>query len=136
MNSYSPLGFRERLKELWSQARAKSNGNAGKLDEDTTKRLFFDLARQNHHRERIELLLNDPDKYTFLINSSDEEGHTLSHFYTHSPEMQKFFFERGLIPEKERSQERNQRRDDARIVQDSQSVHDRVVLRQIFLPRS
>ncbi len=132
VDSYSLLGFYEYLKRSWSEARAKSNGNVGKLDEDTTKSLFFDLVRQNHHRERIELLLNDSDKYPFLINSKDSQGHTLSHFYTHSPEMQKFLFEHGMIPE----QERNQRGDDARIARDSQSVHaSPIVKRTNFFTR-
>ncbi|WP_349967830.1 hypothetical protein [Wolbachia endosymbiont of Armadillidium arcangelii] len=93
----SSLVFYKCLKASWSQARAKSNGNVGKLDENSVKKLFFDLAQRSYRREEIELLLNDPDKYPFLINSRDEQGHTLSHFYTHSPEMQKFFFERGKI---------------------------------------
>ncbi len=123
----SSLVFYKCLKASWSKARARSNGNVGKLDENSVKKLFFDLAQQNHCEEGIKLLLNDPDKYPFLINSRDEEGHTLSHFYTHSPEMQKFFFERGIVPEKER----NQRREDERIARDSQSVHASPIVKRI-----
>ncbi|WP_349967869.1 hypothetical protein [Wolbachia endosymbiont of Armadillidium arcangelii] len=125
----SSLVFYQYLKASWSKARARSNGNVGKLDENSVKKLFFDLARQNYRREGIELLLNDPDKYPFLINSRDEQGHTLSHFYTYSPEpeMQKFFFERGMVPE----EERNQRREDKRIARDSQSVHRSPIVKRI-----
>ncbi|WP_349966966.1 hypothetical protein [Wolbachia endosymbiont of Armadillidium arcangelii] len=86
-NQDSSIDFCKKLKALWSQARAKSNNNVGKLDENSVKRLFFDLAQQNHCGERIKLLLNDPDKYPFPINSRDEQGHALSHFYTYSPEV-------------------------------------------------
>ncbi|WP_353284774.1 leucine-rich repeat domain-containing protein [Wolbachia endosymbiont (group A) of Lasioglossum fulvicorne] len=124
-NDNSSLGFYKCLRKLWSEKRIWSKGSVNKLGKDTTKSLFFHLAQQNHPKERIELLLDDSDKYPFLINSIDWQGHTLSHFYTHSPEMQKFFFERGMIPEEERS-----RRDDERIARDSQSVHGSLVVKR------
>ncbi|WP_265041421.1 TomO hydrophobic C-terminal domain-containing protein [Wolbachia endosymbiont (group B) of Melanostoma mellinum] len=113
-----PMGFCKRLKKLWSQARAKSKSNVRKLDESTIRSLFFDLA-QHGYTGGIEVLLDDYDKYPFLINSRNEQGHTLSHFYNHDPGMQRFFFERGMIPK----QRPEQKRDDLRIVQDRQSVH-------------
>ncbi|WP_395461041.1 hypothetical protein [Wolbachia endosymbiont (group B) of Ablattaria laevigata] len=113
-----PMGFCKRLKKSWSQARAKSNSNVSKLDESTIRSLFFDLA-QRGYTGGIKVLLDDYDKYPFLINSRDEQGHTLSHFYNHDPGMQRFFFERGMIPK----QRPEQKRDDLRIVQDRQSVH-------------
>ncbi|WP_341810931.1 hypothetical protein [Wolbachia endosymbiont (group B) of Chesias legatella] len=118
-----PMGFCKRLKELWSQARAKSKSNVCKLDESTVKKLFFDLAQRGHHTEGIEVLLDDYDKYPFLINSRNEQGHTLSHFYNNDLQMQNFLFERGMIPE--------QRRDDLRIAQDPQSVHRGSVSKRI-----
>ncbi|WP_264704326.1 TomO hydrophobic C-terminal domain-containing protein [Wolbachia endosymbiont (group B) of Apotomis betuletana] len=113
-----PMGFCKRLKKSWSQARAKSKSNVRKLDESTIRSLFFDLA-QHGYTGGIEVLLDDYDKYPFLINSRNEQGHTLSHFYNHDPGMQRFFFERGMIPK----QRPEQKRDDLRIARDSQSVH-------------
>ena len=118
-----PIAFFELLKKSWSQARAKSNSNVCKLDENTVRSLFFDLAQSGDHTEGIKVLLDDSDKYPFLINSRDNQGHTLSYFYNHNSEMQKFFFERGIIPE--------QRRNDLHIAQDSQSVHTLPVNKQI-----
>ncbi|WP_341822228.1 leucine-rich repeat domain-containing protein [Wolbachia endosymbiont (group A) of Clivina fossor] len=108
------------VQDAWSK-----NSNASRLDENITKELFFKLAMRDG-KDWVVLLLNDLDKYPFLINSRDEEGHTLSHFYTHSPRMQELLFEHGLIPE----QERNQRRDDERIARDSQSVHKSLVVKR------
>jgi len=120
------------LKNLWSQAREESNGNVSKLDKKVAKDFFFYLAEYNYpKKEVIEPFLDDFNKYPFLINSRDEQGHTLAHFYTHDPEMQKFFFERGMIPEK-----RNQEREDKRIAQDNQSVHkDLIVERTKFFTK-
>ncbi|WP_264730462.1 leucine-rich repeat domain-containing protein [Wolbachia endosymbiont (group B) of Episyrphus balteatus] len=120
-----PMGFCKRLKKSWSQARAKSKSNVRKLDESTIRSLFFDLA-QHGYTGGIEVLLDDYDKYPFLINSRNEQGHTLSHFYNHDPGMQRFFFERGMIPK----QRPEQKRDDLRIARDSQSVHASPVVKK------
>ncbi|WP_265030495.1 TomO hydrophobic C-terminal domain-containing protein [Wolbachia endosymbiont (group B) of Athalia cordata] len=92
----------ELLKKSWSQARAKSKSNVCKLDESTVRSLFFDLARHGYHKEGIKVLLDDSDKYPFLINLRNEQGHTLSHVYDQDLQMQKFFFECGMIPEQRR----------------------------------
>ncbi|WP_264374914.1 MULTISPECIES: TomO hydrophobic C-terminal domain-containing protein [unclassified Wolbachia] len=117
-----PMDFCKRLKKSWSQARAKSKSNVPKLDESTIRSLFFDLA-QHGYKGGIEVLLDDYDKYPFLINSRNEQGHTLSHFYNDDLEMQNFFFKRGMIPE--------QRRDDWHIARDRQSVHRGSVSKRI-----
>ncbi|WP_353278995.1 hypothetical protein [Wolbachia endosymbiont (group B) of Longitarsus flavicornis] len=117
-----PMGFCKRLKKSWSQARVKSKSNVRKLDESTIRSLFFDLA-QHGYKGGIEVLLDDYDKYPFLINSRNEQGHTLSHFYNHDPGMQRFFFERGMIPKQRPEQKRDDLRNDLSIVQDRQSVH-------------
>ncbi|MGL9757427.1 MAG: hypothetical protein ACR5LA_00870 [Wolbachia sp.] len=103
--------FYENLKKAWLK-----NSHTSKLNEDATKELFFNLASKRKIEEVL-LLLDDPDKYPFLVNSKGSEGRALPYFYSHSPEMQRFLFEllfeRGMVPE----------RDDRRIAQDDQSIH-------------
>ncbi|WP_264684979.1 MULTISPECIES: TomO hydrophobic C-terminal domain-containing protein [unclassified Wolbachia] len=89
------------------------------MDEKDIKEMIMDLAPRTGSGRIITHILKNPDKYPFLINSRDEQEHTLAHFYTHNPEMQNFLFERGMIPEKVVNQER----EDERIAQDNQSVH-------------
>jgi hypothetical protein len=90
------------------------NKSIDNLSEDSVKREIFNVARCRRD-ETIKYILSKPDKYPFLINSQDKQGHTLSRFYTDSPEMQKFLFERGMIPEQEMR--------DEHITRDGQSVH-------------
>ncbi|WP_143689006.1 TomO hydrophobic C-terminal domain-containing protein [Wolbachia endosymbiont of Nilaparvata lugens] len=132
MNGRHNISFCRDLKGLWSQAREESNGNVSKLDKKVVKDFFFYLVQHHVLKEVIELFLDDFDKYPFNINSRNEYGHTLAHFYTHDPEIQKFFFERGMIPEKEMNQER----EDKHIAQDNQSVHaSPIVKRTKFLTK-
>lgn len=113
------------IKQAWSE----NNGNS-KLDDSITKKLFFDLAQENVAEQEIFQCLLDDEKYPFLINSTDDQGRTLSHFYNHDPKMQEFFFERGMIPEHERNSEMQH------ILNDNQSVHDsRVTQRTNFLTK-
>ncbi len=97
------------------------------MNEESLKKVVFEVAQLGYNEDTIQSILTHHDKYRFLINSKDEQGHTLSHFYTNSPEMQKFLFEHGMIPE----QERNQRREDERIARDSQSVHASPIVKRI-----
>lgn len=121
---------------FYSFLSSKKHSSNQVVDEENVKKMTFKVSRYDRDASIIKYILTKPDKYPFLINSRDEEGHTLAHFYNHSPEMQKFFFERGMIPEKERSQERNQRGDNARIARDSQSVHaSPIVKRTKFFTR-
>lgn len=64
-------------------------------------------------------ILNNQEKYPFLVNTKDEYDHNLMHFYTHDPEMQKLFFEKGMIPSKEIDPDNIM----LSIVNDAQSVH-------------
>ncbi|WP_265017231.1 TomO hydrophobic C-terminal domain-containing protein [Wolbachia endosymbiont (group A) of Epistrophe grossularia] len=93
----------------------KKCSNNQVVDEESIKRMIFIVARSNHSGDLVRYILTQPDKYPFLINSKDEQGHTLSHFYNHSPEIQEFLFKHGLVPEKD-STLRN-------ITNDKQSVH-------------
>lgn len=115
--------FFKHLKNVWHEKRASSKGNVNKLDEDTTKKLFFDIARQGYPGICIKHLLRDSDKYPFLVNSRDEQGHTLFHFYNHIRQVQKDLFEHGLIPEQEEYILQN-------ISQDRQSTHARPLVEQ------
>lgn len=88
-------------------------------DEDSVKKMIFDMARIDNNGDSVKYILEQPDKYPFLINSQDEQGHTLPHFYTHFPRMQEFLFKHGLIPEKEPERDTESQN----ILQDRQSVH-------------
>ncbi|WP_265036212.1 leucine-rich repeat domain-containing protein [Wolbachia endosymbiont (group A) of Anomoia purmunda] len=87
------------------------------------KKMIFNVAQHDNSGKIVKHILTQPNKYHFLINSQDEQGHTLSHFYTHSPEMQEFLFKHGLIPEKEPELERDAELQG--ILRNRQSVHAR-----------
>ncbi|WP_353269999.1 hypothetical protein [Wolbachia endosymbiont (group A) of Myopa testacea] len=116
---------------FYSFLSSKKHSSNQVVDEENVRKMTFKVARYDRDASIIKYILTKPDKYPFLINSRDEEGYTLAHFYNHSPEMQKFLFGHGMIPEQERS-----RRDDARIARDSQSVHaSPIVKRTNFFTR-
>ncbi|WP_425386408.1 TomO hydrophobic C-terminal domain-containing protein [Wolbachia endosymbiont (group A) of Barypeithes pellucidus] len=93
----------------------KKCSNNQVVDKESIKKMIFNVARSNYSGDLVRYILTQPDKYPFLINSKDEQWHTLSHFYNHSPEIQEFLFKHGLVPEKD-STLRN-------ITNDKQSVH-------------
>ena len=95
--------------------------------DETVKTMVFNIARFDTLGSTIKFILNNPDKYPFLVNSKDTNGHDLMHFYTHNPEMQKFLFELGAVPTKK--EETNDILHN--IINDSQSVHVPVVTKCI-----
>ncbi|NUX01343.1 hypothetical protein GO685_02300 [Wolbachia endosymbiont of Madathamugadia hiepei] len=99
------------------------NQSIDNLSEDSVKEAIFNVARHGQGEKIVQYTLAKPNEYPFLINSRDEYGHTLYHYYTHSPEMQTFLFEHGLIPEKETELQN--------ILQDRQSTHRTPVVNQV-----
>lgn len=103
-----------------------NKGKDGKLEDTNFVRdLVFYFAQNDNTGNEVKYLLSHPEKYPFLINSKDKNGHKLSHFYTNFPKMQKFLFEHGLIPELEKKDEELQR-----IIADNQSVHDSAAVKK------
>ncbi|WP_339045254.1 hypothetical protein [Candidatus Mesenet endosymbiont of Agriotes lineatus] len=104
-------------------------GLPSKTDEELyrngVKEMIFTLARHDDNGTTIKHILTYSNKYPFLINSRNKDGHKLSHFYTHSPDMQKFLFEHGLIPEPKEQDKRLQN-----IITDNQSVHNNPVVKK------
>ncbi|HJD68105.1 MAG TPA: hypothetical protein LFV66_06710 [Rickettsia endosymbiont of Bembidion lapponicum] len=94
----------------------ESNSDFNK--EERIKDIMFSFAQQGKD-EYIKYILNNQEKYPFLVNTKDEYDHNLMHFYTHDPEMQKLFFEKGMIPSKEIDPDNIM----LSIVNDAQSVH-------------
>ncbi|HJD55234.1 MAG TPA: hypothetical protein LFW21_00945 [Rickettsia endosymbiont of Pyrocoelia pectoralis] len=66
--------------------------------EQEISNMVEDIARFDRKGERVKYLLDRQDKYPFLINSKNSEGHSIEYFYTHNPEMQKYCFKKGLVP--------------------------------------
>lgn len=97
------------------------------LDEDSVKKIIFDVRTIDNNGILVKHILEQSDKYPFLINlQEDEEGYRLSHFY-HSPEMQEFLFKHGLIPEKEQEEQDNALQ---KVVNGKQSTHEEVAVNQ------
>lgn len=92
---------------------------AKNLDTEYVKKMVFRMSPYDDDGKAIMHVLKQYDKYGFLINSQDEEGHTLSYFYNRNPRINEILFQHGLIPSKE------QARDAAlqKIIQSAQSVH-------------
>ncbi len=92
------------------------NNNTNKLSEDSTRNLLFDLATSPSNKEKVFCLLDDPNKYPFLINSTkNENGNILPNFFLDYKSHKKFF-ELGLIPKPVNTDLLN-------IAQNNQSVH-------------
>ncbi|WP_341751296.1 hypothetical protein [Candidatus Tisiphia endosymbiont of Piscicola geometra] len=90
------------------------------LTHEEVKNMMFTLHNYyaGYEEDLIKYIINHLEKYPFAINSRDAAGHSLLHFYNDKPEIQKFLFENGIIPE--------QKQQDGimlRLVQDNQSVH-------------
>ncbi|WP_264711384.1 leucine-rich repeat domain-containing protein [Wolbachia endosymbiont (group A) of Andrena haemorrhoa] len=99
------------------------------------KKMVFNVAQHDNSGKIVKHILTQPNKYRFLINSQDKQGRTLSHFYTHSPEMQEFLFKHGFIPEKEPELERDAELQG--ILRDRQSVHTPAAVKQTrFITKS
>jgi hypothetical protein len=111
--------------ELMKIRDAKSHPNFNM--EEAVKDMIFNLAIHGNQSKAIKHILNNQEKYPFSVNSKNTNGHDLMHFFTHSPPMQKFFFEKGMIPAKEVHQDNVMRN----IVQDNQSVHASEVTKRI-----
>uniref|UniRef100_A0AAU7YL73 Ankyrin repeat domain protein n=1 Tax=Wolbachia endosymbiont of Oeneis ivallda TaxID=3171168 RepID=A0AAU7YL73_9RICK len=103
------------------------NQSSNTVNADSIKKMIFDIARSDNTGNWVKYILEQSEKYPFLINSRNEQNENILLFYNHSPEMKKFLFNHGLIPE----EERNQRRDDEHIVQDNQSVHANSIVKRI-----
>lgn len=95
------------------------NQSSDTVNTDSVKKMIFDIARSDNTGNWVKYILEQSEKYPFLINPRNEKNENMLLFYNHSPEMKKFLFNHGLIPE----EERNQRRADEHIVRDNQSVH-------------
>ncbi len=104
----------------------ESSSKTGELYKDSVKRMVFAVAQDNHDGTVIKYILKHPKKYPFLINSQDEQGHTLSRFYTRSDDMKKFLFEHGLIPKAPEAKDLILQN----ILRDTQSVHASPVVKQ------
>ncbi|APR99078.1 glycine zipper 2TM domain-containing protein [Wolbachia endosymbiont of Folsomia candida] len=103
-----------------------------KQDIDSLKKMVFWLAANDTYGGIIVNILRQSDKYPFLINLQDEQGHTLSHFYNHMPRINEILFEHGFIPRKK--QEGNELQN---ILQDKQSVHlDLAVKKTNFITKN
>ncbi|MDM8335391.1 hypothetical protein [Wolbachia pipientis] len=77
------------------------NKSVDNLSPDSIKKAVFNTARLDSRGETIEYVLERSDKCLCLINSKDEQVHTLFHFYSYNPRVQQLLLDRGLIPEKE-----------------------------------
>lgn len=103
------------------------NQSIDNLDEDSVKEIIFNVRTVDENGILVKHILEQPNKYPFLINlQKDEQGYGLPHFY-HSPEMQEFLFKRGLIPEKEPEEQDNPLQ---KVVNGKQSTHEKVAVNQ------
>ncbi|XVN42039.1 MAG: hypothetical protein RCG15_04975 [Candidatus Rickettsia vulgarisii] len=68
------------------------------------KDLIFRLAPLDNSGSYVKYFLEHPDEFPFPINSRDQNGNTLEHYYSNNHEMKKYLFEHGLVPNPEQGQ--------------------------------
>jgi hypothetical protein len=78
------------------------NYNGSVIPPEAIKDLIFTLAPNDNNGSHVQYFLERPDKYLFAINSLDQEGHTLDHYYNNNTNMLKVLFNLGFIPRPER----------------------------------
>ncbi|WP_264336558.1 MULTISPECIES: TomO hydrophobic C-terminal domain-containing protein [unclassified Wolbachia] len=119
-SSYECKAFYDFLKNEYK------NQSSNTVNADSIKKMIFDIARSDNNGDWLKYILEQSEKYPFLINSRNEQNETLLSFYTHSPAMQKFLFSHGLIPAKEPERTNESQK----IVLNKQSVHSEVAAKK------
>ncbi len=116
-----PRGTDQRAFNLLSSAYRTSDNN---ISEQVIKDIIFELAPYEHSAGFIKYFIEHLDEYPFPINTIDKHGNSLSHYFSHDPQMLQLLFEHGYIPKKEIDRDRQL----ARIAADAHSSHDPEVI--------
>ncbi|WP_342270094.1 leucine-rich repeat domain-containing protein [Rickettsia endosymbiont of Orchestes rusci] len=92
---------------------------AGFKLEEAVKDMVFNIAPADEQGNVIKYIIENSAKYHFAINSVKDE-YDLVDFYTHSPKMQQFLFNHGMVPKPESKEQDPTLRE---MAQGQQSVH-------------
>ncbi|MCC8484152.1 MAG: hypothetical protein LN561_06415 [Rickettsia endosymbiont of Labidopullus appendiculatus] len=95
------------------------------LTHERVKNMVFKLAPSYNFDSFISMVINSPEKYPFAINSRDNDGHSLLHFYNDNPKVQQFLFQHGIVPDQDNRLKT--------LVQDKQSVHTKEAVKLVNL---